>query len=113
MEQVKVYIRGWLGYFYIAKMKSLLMQLEQWLRRRLRMYIWKKWKKPRTKVKALCKLGIPPDKAYEWGNTRLGYWRIARSPILQCSITNERLVAAGYYELSVQYERLRKLHLSS
>ncbi|MEF9878708.1 MAG: reverse transcriptase domain-containing protein [Clostridia bacterium] len=113
MEQVKVYIRGWLGYFYIAKMKSLLMQLEKWLRRRLRMYIWKKWKKPRTKVKALCKLGIPPDKAYEWGNTRLGYWRIARSPILQCSITNERLVAAGYYELSAQYERLRKLHLSS
>ncbi len=111
MEQVKVYIRGWLGYFYIAKMKRLLTQWEEWLRRRLRMYIWKQWKKPRTKVKALCKLGIPPDKAYEWGNTRLGYWRIARSPILQCSITNERLVAAGYYDISAQYERLRKLHL--
>ena len=111
MEQVKVYMRGWLGYFYIAKMKRLLMQVEEWLRRRLRMYIWKQWKKPRTKVKALCRLGIPPDKAYEWGNTRLGYWRIAHSPILQRSITNERLVSAGYYDISAQYERLRKLHL--
>ncbi|MEG2624624.1 MAG: group II intron reverse transcriptase/maturase, partial [Clostridia bacterium] len=61
----------------------------------------------RAKVKALCKLGIPPDKAYEWGNTRLGCWRIAGSPILQWPITNGRLVAAGYDE------RLRKLHLSS
>lgn len=111
MEQIKVYIRGWLGYFYIAKMKRTLQNWEEWLRRRLRMYIWKQWKKPRTKVKALQKLGIPPDKAYEWGNTRLGYWRVAHSPILQRSITNERLVAAGYYEISVQYERLRKLHL--
>ena len=111
MEQVKVYIRGWLGYFYIAKMKRILQDWEEWLRRRLRMYIWKQWKKPRTKVKALQKLGIPPDKAYEWGNTRLGYWRIAGSPILQRSITNERLVAAGYYDISMQYERLRKLHL--
>ena len=47
------------------------------MRRRFRMYIWKQWKKPRTKVNNLRKLGIPTDKAYQWGNSRLGYWRIA------------------------------------
>ncbi|QWU13151.1 hypothetical protein KP014_14060 [Paenibacillus sophorae] len=50
MENVKVYIRGWIGYFYVADMKRILQSWNEWLRRRLRMYIWKQWKKPRTKV---------------------------------------------------------------
>lgn len=111
MENVKVYLRGWLGYYYIAQMKQTLQSWSEWLRRRLRMYIWKQWKKPKTKVANLCKLGVSEEKAYQWGNTRLGYWRIAGSPILQCSITNEKLALAGYYDFPSQYEHLRKLHL--
>ena len=64
------------------------------------------WKKPRTKVANLRKLGIPADKAYQWGNSRLGYWRIAGSPVLKCSITNERLAAAGYFSILNYYESL-------
>ena len=111
MEEVKTYIRGWLGYFYIAKMKRILETWNGWLRRRIRMYIWKQWKRPRTRVKALRKLGVPSDQAYQWGNTRLGYWRVAGSQILKCSITDEKLALAGYYDFPAQYERLRKLHL--
>ena len=78
----------------------------QQLRRRFRMYIWKQWKKPRTKVANLRKLGIPADKAYQWGNSRRGYWRIAGSPVLKCSITNERLAAAGYFGILNYYDSL-------
>lgn len=95
MENVKSYIRGRLGW-------------NEWLRRRFRMYIWKQWKKPRTRVQNLKKLGIPDWQAYQWGNTRLGYWRIARSPILSSSITNEKLAQAGHYDFPAQYELLRK-----
>ena len=63
-------------------------------------------KKPGTKVTNLRKLGIPADKAYQWGNSRLGYWRIADSPDLKCSITNERLAAAGYFSILNYYESL-------
>ncbi|CAH1204089.1 hypothetical protein PAECIP111893_02120 [Paenibacillus plantiphilus] len=112
MEKVKVYIRGWIGYFYIADMKRTLQRWNEWLRRRMRMYIWKQWKKPRTKVQNLRKLGVPGGKAYQWGNTRLGYWRIAGSAVLQCSVTNEKLAQAGYYDFPAQYERLRQLHSS-
>ncbi|WCF06897.1 group II intron reverse transcriptase/maturase [Paenibacillus thiaminolyticus] len=110
MEKVKIYIRGWIGHFYVADMKRILQNWNEWLRRRMRMYIWKQWKKPRTKVQNLQKLGVPEWQAYQWGNTRRGYWRIAGSPILQRSITNERLVQAGYYDFLAQYERLRQLH---
>ena len=63
-------------------------------------------KKPGTKVTHLRKLGIPADKAYQWGNSRLGYWRIAGSLDLKCSITNERLAAAGYFSILNYYESL-------
>ncbi len=50
---------------------------DSWIRRRLRMCIWKDWKLPRTKVRKLIGLGVPRGKAYEWGNSRKGYWRIS------------------------------------
>ena len=46
------------------------------------MCIWKAWKKVKTKVTNLIKCGINKGKAYEWGNTRKGFWRIADSFIL-------------------------------
>lgn len=108
MKEVKAYITGWLNHYYIASIKNTLIEWDKWLRRRLRMYIWKQWKKPRTRVDNLRKLGIPAWQAYQWGNSRLGYWRIAGSPVLSRSITNEKLVQAGYFEILNQYERMRK-----
>ena len=107
MQNVKTYMQGWLGYFRIASMKQTMQSWNEWLRRRIRMYIWKQWKKPRTKVTNLKKLGIPDEKAHEWGNTRLGYWRISNSPVLKCSITNERLARAGYFDILSKYESMR------
>ena len=112
MAEIIQYMKGWLGYYYIADMKRILQSWNEWLRRRLRMYIWKQWKKPKTRVKNLRILGISQDQAYQWGNTRLGYWRIAGSPVLKCSITNEKLVHAGYKDILQMYEQIRKKHLN-
>ena len=106
MENVKGFIRGWLGYFGIASMKTIMQDWDGWLRRRLRMYIWKQWKKPGARVKNLRKLGMPQWMAYRNGNTRKGYWAVAGSGILTHTITNERLAQAGYYSLSDRYESL-------
>jgi len=106
MRNVKTFAQGWLGYFGIAAMKTTMREWDGWLRRRLRMYIWKQWKKPRTRVENLKKLGMPDWQAYRNGNTRKGYWRIAGSGILTHTITNERLARAGYFSLSDRYESL-------
>ncbi|WP_218918479.1 group II intron maturase-specific domain-containing protein [Paenibacillus durus] len=66
MEEVKAFIRGWLGYYYVADMKRILQSWNEWLRRRFRMYTWKQWKKPRTRVQNLRRLGIPGGQAYLW-----------------------------------------------
>lgn len=106
MENVKVYIRGWLGYFGIAHMKTTMQRWDEWLRRRIRMYIWKQWKLPGTRVKNLMKLGMPQWQALRNGNTRKGYWAVAGSGILTHTITNERLARAGYYGILNRYESL-------
>ncbi|WP_455071556.1 group II intron maturase-specific domain-containing protein, partial [Prevotella sp.] len=84
-------------------MKRLLLETDEWLRRRIRMCIWKAWKKVKTRVANLIRCGINKYKAYEWGNTRKGYWRIADSYILHRAITNEHLCNAGYATLTGAY----------
>jgi group II intron reverse transcriptase/maturase len=97
--------RGWTNYFKMAKMKKLLVEMDRWIRRRLRACIWKTWKKIRTRYRNLIKLGIPKQKAWEFANTRKGYWRISNSPILSRSISNERLSKRGFVSLSSLYKK--------
>lgn len=111
MKDVEIYIRGWMGYYYIASMRNTLKNWNEWLRRRMRMYIWKQWKKPKARIKALRKLGVPQWQANKWGNSRKGYWRIAGSPVLSRALDNKRLAQAGYFDFPAQYESLRKRHL--
>ena len=91
------------SYHHLANMKRLLLETDEWLRRRIRMCIWKAWKKVKTKVANLIICGINKYQAYEWGNTRKGYWRIADSYILHRAITNEHLCRAGYATLMDAY----------
>lgn len=102
-QKLKEYIRGWIGYYHLAHMKRLLLETDEWLRRRIRMCIWKSWKNPKTRISNLIRCGIPKGKAYEWGYTRLGYWRIADSWVTHSSMTNERLRVAGYPTLYDEY----------
>jgi len=67
------------------------------------MCYWKQWKKINTKFNNLQKLGISKHKAWEFANTRKGYWRISNSPILATSITNVRLKKAGLVSLLKMY----------
>ena len=103
--KLKQLIVGWVNYFKIGQMKTLCKELDEHLRFRLRMCIWKQWKKVKTRYKNLQKLGIPREKAWEWANTRKGYARVARSFILCRSITNERLKKFGLVSLLDQYQK--------
>jgi RNA-directed DNA polymerase len=106
-EALGYFIKGWVQYFKLADMRKLLERTDAWYRRRLRMVIWKQWKRTKTKLANLIKLGINKYKAYEWANTRKGYWRIAKSFILSRTITDERLRKAGYVFLLDYYVAVR------
>ena len=89
-------------------MKSLLKRIDEWVRRRIRMRVWKTWKRVRTRYKYLQKLGINKYKAWQWANTRKGYWRVAGSFIRTRTLTNERIAKQGYISL-LDYYKLVKI----
>lgn len=107
LEALNQYLMGWCGYFALAETPSIFLRLEEWIRRRLRMCMWKQWKQPRTKIKRLISLGIPRNKAYEWGNSRKGYWRIACSPILHTALDNNYWSSMSLRSLVTRYNSLR------
>ena len=106
LVNLKRYTTGWLGYYSIAEMKTRIQELSEWIRRRIRQIFWKQWKKSHTKHDNLVWLGIPDSKAWEWANSRLGYWRVALSWILATSLTNKYLASIGYDDIAKRYEAL-------
>lgn len=99
MMQIRQLNYGWGNYFKLSDAKSVFERLDEWVRSRIRLCYWKQWKKVKTRIKELEKLGINPNKAYQWGNTRKGYWRTAHSPILTRALSNARLKEAGFVSL--------------
>ena len=95
-ESLRSFIMGWLEYFKLADIKNKLKELDEWYRRRLRMCIWKCWKKVKTRFKNLIRCGIDKRKAWEWANTRKGYWHISGSFILNRALNNDNLRRAHY-----------------
>ena len=102
-------IRGWVGYFKLADMKTAVEAIDQWLRRRIRMCIWKAWKRPKTRVKNLIKCGIKPYWAHMWGNASKGYWSVAGSPIMAQAASILNLRIAGYPCLMDYYVQLHRM----
>lgn len=88
-------IRGWVNYFRKAKMKNVLAQISERLRTRVRVVIWKQWKKTKTKYKALIKLGANHSNAYRTANCRKSYQYICKSATIKNTITNLRLENRG------------------
>ena len=75
--KLKQQITGWVNYFKIAGMKTLLHNIDEWMRRRIRVLIWKQWKKTKTTYRNLRKFGIKHEDAYKDANTSNKYWRAA------------------------------------
>jgi RNA-directed DNA polymerase len=106
MMKLKQLIVGWVNYFRVGQMKRICKDMDAHIRFRLRMCIWKQWKKVRTRYKNLRKLGLSHNDALQWANTRLSYARVASSPILSTTISNKRLEKFGLVSLFDQYQKV-------
>lgn len=93
--KLKQLIYGWVNYFRIADMKGILTSIDQNVRRKLRVIIWKQWKKIRKRYTCLRKLGITHRDAYVTANSRRGYYHVSATRVLQTAISKERLNKRG------------------
>jgi len=95
------FIRGWVNYFCMADMKNLMLDTDEWLRRKIRAIYWKQWKKVKTRYKMLKKYNIPEWKVHEMANCRKGIWRAAF--VLNSILTNKEIANLGYMSMTDYY----------
>ena len=93
------YVRGWIGYFGLAQQFDLFVNLDGWIRRRIRMCYWKQWRRPRTKVRNLVRLGVPLKMAILHAISRKSYWRLSRTPATRIAMPNKWLANLGLLSL--------------
>jgi RNA-directed DNA polymerase len=80
IERVNRKVTGWIQYFRMARMKGLMQEIGQWLRRRLRCLRLKQCKRARAIAQILMSLGESKDSAYKLGGSGKGWWRLADTP---------------------------------
>nr|WP_232465292.1 reverse transcriptase domain-containing protein [Oleiphilus messinensis] len=93
------YLRGWINYFGIANCYQRCVDLDHWIRRRVRMAYWRQWRKPRTKVRNLMKRGVHVQAAVACGITSKGPWRSSKTPGINQALSLEYLKSEGLYSL--------------
>lgn len=103
------YLRGWINYFGIASGYQRCVELDHWIRRRVRMAYWRQWRKPRTKVQNLIRRGVSIMSAVACGITSKGPWRSSKTPGIQQALSNAYLKSEGLFSLR---EGWIKLHHS-
>ncbi len=107
LKRLGQYITGWMNYYGIANIGYKLNALNGWLYHRIRMCIWKQWRKPRTKIRNLLRMGVPYDLAFMAGNTRRGVWFITGTKTVGMAMTRERLQKAGFCDVVNAYWKVR------
>jgi len=88
IDELRLYVRGWLNYYKLSCTYTVIERLAEWLRRRVRLYYWKQWKQPRTRRRQLIALGISPDEVHKASRSRKGYWRMSQMSLVRHALNN-------------------------
>jgi RNA-directed DNA polymerase len=99
-KELGTYLRGWLGYFGFCQTPSVLAGLDSWLRRRLRCFAWKQWKRGRVRYGELRKRGVGKSLAAKTAGSAHGPWHLSKSPALSYALPNAYLTSLGLPSLA-------------
>jgi len=109
LSELRSYVRGWMGYFALAAQLKLFARLDGWLRRRIRMCYWKRWRHPRTRRRELIRLGVPRRQAIRHARSRKGPWHMAKTIASGVGMTNAWLQEQGMLSLKSLWAELAPL----
>ena len=103
LRSLSRYVTGWFGYFRISRTWGAVLELDKWVRRRVRQCYWKQWKRARQRRRMLLKLGADPREVSQASRSRKGCWRMSTNSIVQAALTNEWLDEQGVPNLRASW----------
>lgn len=109
LSELRTYLRGWIGYFALAAQLKLFDRFDQWIRRRIRMCYWKRWRHVRTRRRELIRLGVPRRQAIRHAKSRHSYWHMAKTIASGVGMTNAWLQTQGLVRLKPLWAALAPL----
>jgi RNA-directed DNA polymerase len=104
IEELTPYLIGWRGYFGFCQTPRVLTNLEAWIRRRLRSYLWRQWQNGRNRFKELRRRGVPKFLAAVAAGSPTGFWRMSGHPAVQMALRNHAFDSLGLPRLHVSAE---------
>jgi len=107
IAELSSYVRGAFNYYGIGIAYGEARELDQWLRRRVRLYYWKQWGRPRTRRRRLLRLGIGLKEVHLASRSRKGHWRMSQNSLVHRAMNNEWLDAQGVPSLTEQWVSIR------
>lgn len=105
-KRLESYIRGWINYYKLADMKSILQRTDEWMRRRIRAMYLSRWKRPKSKYKMLIKLKVETHRARRLAYSSKKAWRNAYCTIIHEALGVEHLRRMGYPTFSNYYSKV-------
>jgi RNA-directed DNA polymerase len=99
-------LRGWVAYYRLSEVKSALETLDQWIRRKLRVIIWRQWKRPRTRAARLMQAGLDRERAQVSATNGRGPWWNAGASHMNQAMPAKTLEAMGLLSLLSEQRRL-------
>jgi len=101
VKELAPYLIGWRGYFGFCQTPRVLTNLEAWIRRRLRLYLWRQWQNGPNRFKELRRRGVPKFNAAVAAGSPTGFWRMSGHPAVQQALRNPFFDALGLPRLYV------------
>jgi group II intron reverse transcriptase/maturase len=108
IEDLNRYLMGWMGYYALMETPSTLKALDEWIRRRLRLVLWSRWKRVRTRYRMLRALGLPERDVHKLANTRKGAWRTSKTPQMHKALGIAYWKSQGLMSLTERYFEIRQ-----
>ena len=106
-EELQNYVRGAVNYYEPGMTYGETRDLDGWLRRRVRLYYWKQWGRPRARRRNLLRLGINREKVHMASRSRKGPWRMSQNSLVRIAMTNEWLDQQGVPSIAKQWINIR------
>ena len=103
LKSLSRYVNGWFGYYRISHTYGEVIELDKWIRRRVRQCYWKQWKRAPTRRRNLLRLGAKREDVHLASRSRKGCWRMSSNSIVQAAMTNEWLEKQGVPNLKTQW----------
>lgn len=107
IRELNPILRGWGYYYRLSDVEGVFEGLDQWVRRRLRLLLWRQWKRPRTRAKELQKRGLDRSRAKMAAYNSFGPWWNAGSSHMNQAVPLSTLAQMGLVSLLHQHRRLK------